>query len=333
MHSCRSFPIDPSNSSTADSDDNEHFSDASEGRNPRASSHAHSASNSSNSPVPTTRVERVDDEPAHGEVPNTEAYAKRMADAVPDEVEIVPEGMRSRSASRLNPEDRPPTPVSVPKMVVEKIDPETPAYGDVPGTEAFEKRKMDAKPDEIIKSPETRTTNPWNGESSLDFLCHFADVSRTPVDKGYVPTESSRSPSPVELTTAEQTQAKNDWDQGREDGEGDEDGFGDDFDDFEEGGGDGNNDDDFGDFDDGFASAPPPGGADGFAAAEVPAPPITQPAFVSSQLRDKTMRLMAISLKLLSLIVLSKPLNLFPTSHYQFTKLTSHPAHPRLPPP
>jgi hypothetical protein len=112
-----------------------------------------------------TRVERVDSEPRYGEVPNTDAYAKRTADAVPDEVEIIPDGQRSRASSRLRPEDRPGTPGGspVPKIVAEKIDPDTPAYGDVPGTEAYEKRRADAVPDEIIKSPESRTTNPWNG--------------------------------------------------------------------------------------------------------------------------------------------------------------------------
>ncbi|KAF2100265.1 hypothetical protein NA57DRAFT_35915 [Rhizodiscina lignyota] len=268
---------DPGAHELASSDENEHFSDASEGRNPRASGHSHSTSNASNSPVPMTRVERVDTEPRYGEVPNTEAYKQRLADAVPDEVEVVPDGMRSRSTSRLRPEDRPSTPggTPVPKMVVEKVDPDTPAYGDVPGTEAYEKRKMDALPDEIIKSPETRTTNPWNGEFPLFPLA--------PVDEECLPTESNRSPSPVELTTAEQTQAKNEWDKAddAEDDAEDEEGFGDDFDDFEEGGGEGGDDDDFGDFDDGFTSAQPAGISNGFAAEPAPptAPPITKPSF------------------------------------------------------
>jgi hypothetical protein len=36
--------------------------------------------------------------------------------------------------------------------VVEKIDPEVPAYGDVPGTEAHEKRLADAVPDLVVRS-------------------------------------------------------------------------------------------------------------------------------------------------------------------------------------
>jgi hypothetical protein len=108
------------------------------------------------SPIPITRVERVDDQPSFGEVPGTDAYNKRAQDAVPDEVEIVPEGQRSRSASRLSASDRPVTPGGspVPKTVVEKIDPDEPSYGDVPGTHAHQLRQADAEPDIIVKVPE-----------------------------------------------------------------------------------------------------------------------------------------------------------------------------------
>lgn len=125
----------------------EHFSDASEGQVNR---------NEATSPIPITRVERVDDEPAHGEVPGTDAYKKRTQDAVPDEVEIVPDGQRSRSTSRVSINDRPLTPggSAVPKTVVEKIDPDQPSHGDVPGTHAHELRRADAEPDVIIKAPE-----------------------------------------------------------------------------------------------------------------------------------------------------------------------------------
>jgi len=125
----------------------EHFSDASEGQ-PRRSTVT--------SPIPITRVERVDDEPAHGEVPGTDAYNMRTQDAVPDEVEIVPEGMRSRSASRVSSSDRPITPggTPIPKTIVEKIDPDQPSYGDVPGTEAHQQRLADAAPDVVVRAPE-----------------------------------------------------------------------------------------------------------------------------------------------------------------------------------
>lgn len=74
---------------------------------------------------------------------------------MPDEKEIVPEGVRSRSASRVSEMDRPFTPggTAIPKTVVEKIEPDVPSHGEVPGTAAYEMRKADADPDEIIQSP------------------------------------------------------------------------------------------------------------------------------------------------------------------------------------
>lgn len=133
---------------TESSDD--HFSSASEGDDSR-------------SPIPITRVERVDDTAAYGETPNTPAYNLRAQDAVPDEVEIVPEGRRSRSStqtrgrasSHLSEGSRPDTPGGspVPKTIVEKVDDE-PSYGEVEGTEAKEMRMADATPDEVRKAPE-----------------------------------------------------------------------------------------------------------------------------------------------------------------------------------
>lgn len=111
-----------------------------------------------------TRVERVDDDPAYGEVPGTSAYKLRAADAVPDEIEVVPDGTRSRSTSRVS---RPATPggASIPRIVAEKLDPNEQGYGDVPGTAAYELRKADATPDEIIKSPDAASApaNPFKG--------------------------------------------------------------------------------------------------------------------------------------------------------------------------
>jgi len=137
---------DPGAKELADSSD-EHFSDATEGQPARSDM---------TSPIPITRVERVDDEPAHGEVPGTDAYNMRTQDAVPDEVEIVPEGARSRSASRVSASDRPLTPggTPVPKTIVEKIDPDQPSYGDVPGTLAHQQRLADATPDVVVRAPE-----------------------------------------------------------------------------------------------------------------------------------------------------------------------------------
>jgi len=107
------------------------------------------------SPIPITRVERVDDKPAHGEVPGTAAYDIRRGDAVPDELEVVPEGTLSKRSSRQY-LDTPLTPggTPVPRTVVEKIDPSAPSYGEEPGTPAYKQRLADAAPDVVLKNPD-----------------------------------------------------------------------------------------------------------------------------------------------------------------------------------
>ncbi|KAL8745650.1 MAG: hypothetical protein Q9190_002227 [Brigantiaea leucoxantha] len=122
------------------------FSDAPEG--PKSITGA-------NSPVPTTRVEKVDDRDSYGEVPGTEAYEMRLQDAVPDDVEVVKEAETSRPPSRSSQPDRTSTPggTPIPRTVVEKIDPTAPSHGEVPGTTAYSMRQADAVPDEILKSP------------------------------------------------------------------------------------------------------------------------------------------------------------------------------------
>lgn len=130
------------------SDGEEYFSDASEGRK-------RSRPVTPASPIPRTRVERIDNEPSYGEVPGTPAYEKRMLDAVPDEVEVLsPEpALRSkRSSQYLEPPTTPGGSI-IPRTVVEKLDPEDTSYGEEPGTAAYIKRQMDAAPDVILKTP------------------------------------------------------------------------------------------------------------------------------------------------------------------------------------
>jgi len=140
---------DPGAHELSSEGEDEHFSDASEGQK-RPSRPVTPVS-----PIPRTRIEKVDDEPRYGEVPGTPAYEKRMVDAVPDEVEVVHEGhgrLSKRSSQFLEP---PTTPggTLIPRTVVEKIDPESPSYGDVPKTSGYLQRQMDAVPDVILKTP------------------------------------------------------------------------------------------------------------------------------------------------------------------------------------
>ena len=109
------------------------------------------------SPVPLTRVEKVDNAPSHGEVPGTTAYSMRTQDAVPDEIEVLPEGSSSRPSSRTGGSPQPSSPggTPIPKTRVEKVDPTSPSHGEIPGTFAHELRKADAVPDAIVKAGET----------------------------------------------------------------------------------------------------------------------------------------------------------------------------------
>lgn len=89
----------------------------------------------------------------------------RTQDAVPDEMEVVPDGQRSRSNTRSRAlsqqpqqdagDDRPQTPggTTVPKTIVEKVD-DIPSHGEVDGTAAKELRMADAAPDEVRRAPE-----------------------------------------------------------------------------------------------------------------------------------------------------------------------------------
>ncbi|KAL8766507.1 MAG: hypothetical protein Q9209_006723 [Squamulea sp. 1 TL-2023] len=121
------------------------------------------ATSGKSSPIPTTRVEKVDDRESHGEVPGTEAYNKRRQDAVPDELEVVGDTTKpsSRRTSQSQP-DRTSTPdgTPIPKTVVEIIDPDTPSHGDIPGTVAFNMRQADAVPDVILQSPNAKSSFP-----------------------------------------------------------------------------------------------------------------------------------------------------------------------------
>lgn len=176
----------------ASSSDDDHFSDASEGHQ-----RSHSRTLSSPVPPPRTRVEKVDGNPSHGEVPGTHAYGQRGKDAVPDEIEVVPEGCRSRSQSIAGTQSRPTTPggSSIPQTLVEKVDLNTPSHGDVPGTTAYEQRKADSVPDFVMKMPEDGSTptslnpSPSQSPSSADTPVPETRLSR--VDS--IPNEEGES--------------------------------------------------------------------------------------------------------------------------------------------
>lgn len=85
----------------------------------------------------------------------------RTKDAVPDELEIIPEGSRSRSSSTAG---GPSLDTSdVPKMVVDKVDPQTPSHGEVPNTPAWEMRRADAEPDVVRQAPHVARSGELSG--------------------------------------------------------------------------------------------------------------------------------------------------------------------------
>ncbi|KPI44453.1 uncharacterized protein AB675_8441 [Cyphellophora attinorum] len=160
----KSVELEDPGATNLQSSEDEYFSDASEGRR-RASRPQTPAS-----PIPRTRIERVDDTPAYGEVPGTAAYARRAQDAVPDEVEVT--GRLSRRSSQYLEPPTTPGGTLIPRTVVEKVDPSSPSYGEAPGSKGFSHRKADSVPDLVLKAPEPgkrkgpeHGTSPSSGQS------------------------------------------------------------------------------------------------------------------------------------------------------------------------
>ncbi|KAI7658674.1 hypothetical protein KC319_g9183 [Hortaea werneckii] len=239
---------DPGAHDLSASESDDHFSSASEGT-PNLNNDA------LDSAIPVTRVERVDDKASHGEVPGTSAYEQRTQDAVPDEVEVVPEGKRPRSGtaasrargiSNASGSSRPSTPggTPVPRTVVERVD-DKPAYGEVAGTQAHEMRMADAEPDEVVRSPPSQAAVPGSetvDEAPLETQQDEPDGEEQRQEWFRSMWEGKQSENSEEPDREEA--ALPDTEQRQEDA-GDEGDFGDDFDEFNEGG----EDEDFGDFD------------------------------------------------------------------------------------
>lgn len=143
----RTGTVDPGARELAESSDSdEHYSDAQSGP---AESHR-------NSPIPKTRVEKVDDEPSYGEVPGTAAYRMREGDAAPDEIAIISDNSHkspSFDAERRRERSRSPGGHPIPKTVVE----ESPdSDGSVSHPEAEKKNRADPPPDLVLKADGTK---------------------------------------------------------------------------------------------------------------------------------------------------------------------------------
>ncbi|EDN08014.1 conserved hypothetical protein [Histoplasma mississippiense (nom. inval.)] len=253
--------------SSCESED-EHFSDASEG----IATHLRSQTPS---PIPRTRVEKIDDSPSYGEVPGSPAYEKRVLDAVPDEIEIIGSRLPSRPQSSASIRAAlPPNLAPAPRTVVEKIDPTSPSYGEEPGTLAYESHKADSAPDVILKIQEqTPQTCITSQNRRRDSGSEGSPVPETVLSRVESPPENNsrrlfnahrRSPSDALPDVIQTIPDVPDDDQG----------FGDDFYDFEEGEGT-IEEDDFGDF--GEAEFPQPMEITNESTAQINGVPMQQP--------------------------------------------------------
>lgn len=120
------------------------------------------------SPIPKTRVEKVNHEPSHGEVPGTEAHRIREEDAKPDEIGQAPDStVPSPQQASLDPAT-PPEGLELPKTVVNES-----AGSTEPHTEEFKERleeaqKADAAPDEVTQEDDKAETEEKDSESTED---------------------------------------------------------------------------------------------------------------------------------------------------------------------
>ncbi len=125
-------------------------------------------------PVPMTRVERVDDEPSHGEVPGTAAHDIRSQDAAPDEMVVATDDGTTQSSRPGDVGQAGEGQISMPEVPitrVERVDDE-PAHGEMPGTEAYDMRKGDAVADEMEVIPEDTPSIPRTKKKPFVLLSH-----------------------------------------------------------------------------------------------------------------------------------------------------------------
>ena len=112
-------------------------------------SRPHPSAGSRDIPIPKMVVEKIDPmSPSHGDVPGTAAHSKRQADAVPDVILQAPE--RDETSVSEDRGDGISLDIPIPTTVITKVD-SKPSHGEIPGTDAFDMRKGDAKPDVIEK--------------------------------------------------------------------------------------------------------------------------------------------------------------------------------------
>lgn len=191
-------------------------------------------------------MERVDHEASYGEVPGTAAYDQRSEDARPDEVAFVED-----SAAAADPVPRTLTPI--PQTVLEEVPP-SPIRGHARKPSTPKNHPADAQPDRVVHIPDSGPASAAEEEGDVSGTRPRSPTFPSAHESSEKKTRSRTSSAARPPSLSPPLPPAGAVDEYDADADGDEDGdagFGDDFDDFEEG----DEDAEFGDFDDGFQEA------------------------------------------------------------------------------
>jgi len=213
-----------------------------------------SPSTPSGQSIPKTVLEEAPPSPILASSHRNSIHKSHPADALPDLILHIPD------AESASPAAASPGSLPTPSTRVEKVD-SMPNYGEVLGTDAYEKRGADAVPDSVGEVGDLSGRPPNSHISLNDRLTEPGSPTSSAARSSSISSHEQESP-------AEASRLTDDY---NEEEDGDSAGFGDDFDDFEEG----DEDAEFEDFDNGFQAA------DSAPAAPVPSLPQIVPSFVS----------------------------------------------------
>lgn len=128
-------------------------------------------------------VEQPEIAPNHGGKLSIDTHHERAADALVERVGRMAEDDERMASNSVS--SRPTTPggYPIPITVVEKVDPSTPSYGEIPGTLAHELRKADAVPDLVLKTGTGRSTPVQNSRSRASSTPGDLPIPITKVEK------------------------------------------------------------------------------------------------------------------------------------------------------
>lgn len=126
---------------------------------------------------------QVDDHQSYGEVPGTAAYSMRTQDAVPDELEIIPEEKKDGdTSSSVNQKEASGLGgVHIPKTVVQQVDVPPSSQGEKPRPAAHSIHMADAVPDAVVRITDPET--PLGQEAQSENQSNDVPIPETDVTK------------------------------------------------------------------------------------------------------------------------------------------------------